>query len=497
MVADAASVGEAVRAARAAQADWARTPLAERAARGRALSRLLAERSDEIARVIHDAMGKTLVDAMATEVVPASLAASYYARIAPRVLGPRRVHRSSVFFATKATRLTRVPFGVVAIISPWNYPFGIPFHEVVQALLSGNAVMLKPATQAMAVGEAILRLVRDAGFPEGLLRLVRLPGAAASEALLEAGVDKIFFTGSTDAGRRIAERAAEKLVPVVLELGGSDAMIVLDDASIERAAAGALWAGMSNAGQSCAGVQRVLVEEPVRERFVKEIAAQAARLRSGGAELDTDMGPMANPAQKERVEEAVRQAEARGARVVARVGSTDGLYHPAVVLDGVNGSMAVLNDEVFGPVIAVVPVSGDDEAVSVANASRYGLTASVWSRDRRRAERIAGQLLVGTVMINDHMMSHGMAEVPWGGFRDSGSGRSHGEAGFLEMTRERAVIGELLSRAPRALWWYPYDRALYDGLASAIKLLHGRGLGKRLRAAGSVARMIMRTFRRS
>ena len=254
-------VKEAVRRAREAQVAWARTPLRERQAHAREMGRAVVARVDAIAEIISRSTGKTRMDALSTDVFPGAFMASYYARIAPRVLNPRRLGRSSVFFFNKVLHLTRVPFGVIGIISPWNYPFAIPLHEVIPALLAGNGVVLKVATQVQPVGEAIAEVVKAAGFPEGLFSLVHLPGAAAGDAMLASGVDKLFFTGSTATGKELMAKAAKRLVPVVLELGGNDPMIVLDDANLDRAAAGALWAGMSNAGQSCAGVERVYVQE--------------------------------------------------------------------------------------------------------------------------------------------------------------------------------------------------------------------------------------------
>jgi acyl-CoA reductase-like NAD-dependent aldehyde dehydrogenase len=492
--ADQVLAGE-MRRARAAQASWALTSVRDRVQRARRLSRLIAERADRLAEIISTSMGKTLVDAVSTEAVPAALAASYYARIAPRMLKPRVLRRSSILFFNKVSTLTRVPFGVVAVISPWNYPLGIPFHEIVPALLAGNAVLFKPAARTIAVGEAILDLVRDAGFPDALLQLVRLPGEVATEALLAAGVDKIFFTGSSASGKEVMAKAAERLVPVVLELGGSDAMIVLDDANIERAAAGALWAGMSNAGQSCAGVQRVFVDEAVWDSFIARLREKTGKLHVGADPgFDTDVGGMAAPGPRARVDEVLRIAKDRGARVVAHAGTADGLVHPVVILEESDTVHELMQEEVFGPVIVLARVHGEDEAVERANDSPYGLSASVWSRSRPRARRIAERLRVGSVTINDHLMSHGMAETPWGGFGWSGIGRSHGEIGFDEMTQPRAIVDDRLHRTPRAMWWYPYDRSLYEGMKGVLVALYGRGLVRRVRGAGRLLRAFMRSF---
>ena len=492
---DSASVVEAVRRARAAQQSWAETPIRERMARVRAMGREITARADDLAAVISRSTGKTRMDALSTEVVPGALMASYYARIAPRMLGPRTLEKSSILFFNKISTLTRVPFGVIGIISPWNYPFGIPLHELIPALLAGNGVILKVATQVQPVGDAIEELVRAAGFPPGLFHLAHLPGSAAAKAMLEAGVDKIFFTGSTETGKEVMGRAASRLVPVVLELGGNDPMIVLSDANLDRAAAGCLWAGLSNAGQSCAGVERVFVEEEAYDGFRDRLATRVRSLRVGAdTGFEVEVGALTSPEQKRKVEAVVSDAVRKGARVVAQTGPSSGLFHPLVILEDADASMDAMCDEVFGPVIALQKVRDEEEAIEKANDSRYGLSASVWSRSRRRARRVAGRLRAGSVTLNDHLMSHGMAETPWGGFGSSGIGRSHGELGFDEMTQPRVIIDDWLHRAPRNMWWYPHNRSVYEGLKGAIVALQGKGLFRRAAGLGRLVRTYMRSF---
>jgi acyl-CoA reductase-like NAD-dependent aldehyde dehydrogenase len=497
VVHDRASVIDAVRKAREIQRAWAETPLRERQARARAMGKAIVERADEIAEIISRSTGKTRMDALSTDVFPGALMASYYARIAPRMLGPRVLQRSSIMFFNKVSTLTRVPFGVIGIISPWNFPLGIPLHEVIPALLAGNAVVLKVATQVQPVGEAIAKVVREAGFPAGLFHLVHLPGAAAADAMLAAGVDKIFITGSCDTGKEVMAKAAARLVPVVMELGGNDAMIVLDDANLDRAVAGCLWAGLSNAGQSCAAVERVYVEEAAYAGFRDRLVARVEKLRVGpDLDFDVEVGSLTSAEQKRKVDAVVKDALKKGARVVARTGPSTGLFHPVLILENADASMRAMCEEVFGPVIALQKVKHEQEAVELANNSRYGLSASVWSRSRRRARHVAARLRVGSVTLNDHLMSHGMAETPWGGFGDSGIGRSHGELGFDEMTQPRVIVDDLLHRAPRNMWWYPHDRSVYEGLKGAMVALHGRGLLRRLAGTLRLVRTFMRSFSR-
>jgi succinate-semialdehyde dehydrogenase/glutarate-semialdehyde dehydrogenase len=484
--------------AREAQAAWAKVPVKRRAAYVRAMRDRIAARADGICELILHATGKTRVDAMSTEVLPLALAASWYAKTAPRVMRSRRLRGGHPFFFFKSSRIERVPWGVVGIISPWNYPFGIPLHDVMTALLAGNAVILKPATQTQSVGEAVADVVRSSGLPEGLFHLVSMPGRLAGRAMIAAGVDKLCFTGSTETGRDVMRTAAEGPVPVSLELGGSDAMIVLEDANLDRAVGGALWAGASNAGQSCCAVERVFVVEKVYAAFRQKLAKRAAVLRVGpDRNFDVDVGALSSPAQMKKVDGIVKDALAHGARIIASSGQSEGLFYPVVILEPGAGPIKALHEEIFGPVIVLAKVRDEAEAVIRANDSPYGLSASVWTPSNRRGMRVASQLAVGTVTLNDHMMSHGMAETPWGGFKGSGFSRTHGEAGLAEMSRIRVTIRDRMHRAPQTMWWYPHGRFVYEGLRAGITALYGKGLGRRLSALARFVRLFLRSFGRS
>lgn len=492
-------IAEAFTRARKAQPGWAALPYRERARMVRRVRDLIVERADEVARTISSDNGKTLVDALSAEVVPAVLAVGYYLKAARKVLRPRRARGGSLLLANKRGRLHAVPYGVVGIISPWNYPFTIPFSEVVMALLTGNAVILKVASDTPNVGRTLERLFQDSGLPPGVFGYVTVPGALAGPAFLDAGADKLFFTGSTAVGRTLASLAAPRLIPLVLELGGNDAAIVRADADLERAAAGILWAGFANAGQSCGGAQRILVQRTVYEPFLEALGRRVEALRVGpGSDFSSDMGPLASARQKQAVEAQVSACLAAGATVYARspVPPGDGNYLPALVLTGVTADMPVLNDEVFGPVVAVVPVDDDEEALRIANGSPLGLTASVWSRDRRQARQLALRIRAGAVMVNDHLMSHGLSETPWGGFGDSGTGRTHGEAGLAEMIRLQVVVDDLLPGVRKDLWWHPYSEGVYQGLKALMVLVGGRGPIARLGALARVLRFALRYWQK-
>lgn len=483
--------------AREAQPAWAALPVCRRAAAIRRLRQVVVDQADDLAATISRDNGKTRVDAIATEVLTAVLAADYYARKARRFLRDRRLGMGTILLANKRSRIARVPFGVVGIVSPWNYPFAIPFSEVVMALLAGNAVVLKVATQTQMVGRWLERAVQAAGLPEGLVAYVNLPGAQAGDAILAAGIDKLFFTGSVAVGKQLMAKAAATLTPVVLELGGNDPMLVCPDADLDRAAAGAAWAGLQNAGQSCGGVERIYVHRDVYGPFLDRLGAIVRALRVGrDTGFDVDIGAMTTRAQLETVRRHVDEAVAQGATIHAQSACPKGagLFLPAMVLTNVTHDMLVMREETFGPVVGVMPVADMDEAVHLANDSHLGLTASVWSRNRHTAMALARRLQAGVVTVNDHLMSHGLAETPWGGFKQSGIGRTHGRLGFDEMTQPRCLVTDLMPMVKRDLFWYPHGPAVYAGIRALLDLLHARNPFRRLAAAWRVTTFFPRTF---
>jgi succinate-semialdehyde dehydrogenase/glutarate-semialdehyde dehydrogenase len=306
--------------------------------------------------------------------------------------------------------------------------------------------------------------------------------------------------------------AAPKLLPLVLELGGADAAIVCDDADLDRAALGVLWSGFSNAGQSCGGAQRILVHQSVYESFLKKLIPLVEGLRLGSGR-DADMGSMTTLRQKHAVERDSEACIAGGAKIAARsplpqadqpgvspaegtpsanAPSGESLFLPALVLTGVTADMPVMAGEIFGPVVCVVPVADDQEALRIANDSAYGLTGSVWSRNPRRAKELAAKINAGAVMINDHLMSHGLAETPWGGFGSSGLGKTHGEQGFKEMLKAQVVVNDILPGVRRNLWWQPYSEKVYGGLRAITDVLAGTTLGQRLASLPKVAKLFFR-----
>lgn len=495
---DAREVTEAVARSRRAQASWAETPVADRAARVLAVRDHIVRHADELASAISRDNGKTRVDALATEVLPAAMAAGYYARRAETFLAAERPGASTWLLANKRSSVARIPYGVVGVISPWNYPFAIPFSEVVMSLLAGNGVVLKAASETQMVGRALEACIGAGGFPEGLFGYVNLPGREAGAAMLSAGVDKLFFTGSVSVGKTLMAEAAKTLTPLVLELGGNDAMLVCEDADLERAASGAVWAGFQNAGQSCGGVERVYVHESVHEPFLQALKRRVESLRVGpDRAFDVDVGSMTTARQLETVKAHVTDAIAHGATVFARSEAPGGpgLFHPAMVFTDVDHSMRLMREETFGPLLGVMKVRDMDEALGLANDSDLGLTGSVWSRDTRKAEALARRIRAGVVTVNDHLMSHGLPETPWGGFKLSGIGRTHGRLGFDEMTQPQVLVRHAVSAVRHDLWWHPHGPEVYGSIRGAMGLLYGPGIGSRARGLMALLKALPRMLR--
>ncbi len=485
--------------ARAVQKAWAELPVKERVAYMGRVREYMVEQAEAIAEVISKDNGKTRTDALTTEVFPAILAVAYYEKHTRRFLRTKRLRPGSILLSNKRSKIIRIPYGVIGIISPWNYPFSIPFSEVVMALLAGNAVVLKTATETQMVGRKLEECFSTATLPEGVFTYVNIPGRLAGSAFLKSGIDKVFFTGSVSVGKKLMGEAAETLTPMVLELGGNDAMLVCDDADLYRAASGGVWAGLQNCGQSCAGVERMYVHERVYEPFLELLKKRVEALRVGYDEnFNVDLGVMTTERQVETVKSHLADALAKGAVIFARSsqpeGDGSGNMLPAMVLTEVNHEMLVMREETFGPIVGVMKVKDMNEAVALANDSHLGLSSSVWSRNRKKAEELARQIHAGAVMINDHVMSHGMAETPWGGFKESGIGRTHGAIGFDEMTQPQVIVHDFMPFSRQNMWWFPHGKGKYRGLLGAIKFVHGRSISERVKGLRHLLKIFFRSF---
>ncbi|HNL09497.1 MAG TPA: aldehyde dehydrogenase family protein [Turneriella sp.] len=464
---------EIVARARRAQIEWAKLSFRQRAKYVLRMRRYITEHADELALTVSRENGKSRTDALATEVIPCSLAVKWYATNASRVLKEKNLRRSSWLFFNKQSKIIRVPWGVVGIISPWNYPLSIPFGEVVMALMAGNAVILKVAAVTLSCGKAIEDIVKSAGLPDGLFTHVIGSGGEVSTAMINGGVGKIFFTGSVPTGKKLMAQAAEKLVPLSLELGGKDPMIVLNDADLERATNGAAWAGYQNAGQSCGGVERIYVQSGVYQQFVELLAQKTRAMRHGAdADFNVDMGAVTTKDQLNTIQSHLKSAIKKGAKVVAESQPAAsagklGNFMPATLVTNVDHTMPLMREETFGPILPVMKFETIEEAIQLANDCSMGLTASIWTKSNKLGKKIAPQIQAGVITINDHLYTHGLSETPWGGFKESGLGRTHSALGLEEMTQPQIVNWDLLN-PPRNLWWFPFSPETYQALKSAL-----------------------------
>lgn len=489
-----AEIPEIMARSRQAQVLWAAQSVAARCAVIRRLCESLYARRTDLAEAVTRETGKPHVEALFSDVLISLETAKYYARFGPKLLADERVPHHNVAVLAKSGRLRFEPYGVIAIIAPWNYPLAIALSQVIPAIAAGNCVVLKPSELTPACGQMIFECFEAAGFPADLLQVVQGAGEAAS-ALIEARPDKVFFTGSVNTGRKVAEACARQLIPSVLELGGKDAMIVLADADIDAATSAAVWGGFTNCGQACISVQRIYAEQPIAEQFAERCAAKTKLLRLGpGSDPENEIAPMVRTNSSDHIEAQLLDATQKGAHILTggwrRPDLGPNYFEPAV-LTNVNHSMRLMQDETFGPVIAIQSVQSADEAVALANDSVFGLSASVWSKDRRRGRHIAESIRAGAVMVNDVASYFGMAEAPHGGHGLSGWGRAHSRVGLLEMVQVKYLDVDLLPRWPKA-WWFGYNSEVAAVAEQFIDFCYAPGWWQRWRNAGAVLKALLR-----
>jgi acyl-CoA reductase-like NAD-dependent aldehyde dehydrogenase len=492
--ADAGAIEAAVARARAAQPSWAALGLRRRIDVLREFQRRLHENKSEIAAAITREAGKPLAEALVTEVLVVLDAARFLIDNTWGLLRDEPVPHGNLATKMKSGWLVREPHGVIGIISPWNYPFSIPATETLAALVAGNAVVLKPSELTPLIALELASLLYAAGVPKDVFQVVVGEGAAGA-ALLRSPIDKLVFTGSVATGKRIAAAAAERLLPVVLELGGKDPMLVLDDADVDVASSAAVWGAFVNAGQACLSVERCYVHRSLYESFARACAEKTKQLHVGnGMDSQTDMGPMIHERQLRIVEGHVEDARARGARFLAgglRLPHLGLNFYAPTVLANVTHDMRIMREETFGPVLPIMAFEDDGEAVRLANDSEYGLAASVWTRDGKRGERLARRIHAGTVMVNDVVSCFGISEAPHGGVKASGLGRTHGRFGLDEMVRVKYLD---IDRMPgrKKVWWHGYGESFRRQMEGFLDMQFARGLGARLRGAMRAAGVLRR-----
>ncbi|MFU2015504.1 aldehyde dehydrogenase family protein [Peribacillus butanolivorans] len=437
---------------------WSKLPIKERLQYLKCLRLLMVKKMDEIAEVISKDTGKVKIEALVADIMPTIDAIKHIEKHAVKALSRQKVS-TPLMLIGKKSYIDYMPRGTVLVISPWNYPLQLAMVPILNALAGGNTVIAKPSEVTPLVGMCIDNLFHEAGFPEGTVQFAH-GGKDLGASLTEQKPDYIFFTGSVRTGKIIGEVAAKQLIPSTLELGGKDPMIVLRDANLERAVNGALWGAFTNSGQVCMSVERIYVERPVYKEFLSLLKEKANSLKQG-TRLSDDIGSMTFPAQIDIVAGHLEDALNKGAILESGTSPNDWktgqtYFIPPTILSNVNHSMKVMKEETFGPVLPVVPFDTEEEVVRLANDTEYGLNSSVWTMDTVKANRVASQLVTGAVTINDVLITVANHHLPFGGTKQSGIGRYHGEQGMRIFCHEKAIMIDNGKKSSE-IQWYPYE----------------------------------------
>jgi len=482
-------VADAVTRGREAFQSWRRTSFAERKQLVMAAREVILSEMDEIALLISRESGKPVAEALSMEIAPVLDLMQHFARNAEKLLKPRKIGIGLYALMGRSSRIVYQPLGVVGIIPAWNYPFSIPLGEAVMALMAGNTVVIKPSELTPFIGLKIAEIVEQAAkpvrAPDNLVQVVTGAGETGA-ALVDAAPDKIMFTGSVATGKRIAAAAAKNLTSTVLELGGKDPMIVFEDANLELAAGAAVWGAFCNAGQSCSSVERLYVHESVVAELTQKIVEKTKQIKVGNGDDQTvSMGAMSSERQIAIVKDHIAQFVADGAKIEIGGRSADTpvrmsvastrteadksvgtpLFYEPTVISGATNDMRAMREETFGPTLPIATFKTEDEAIRLANDSEFGLTASVWTRNYSRGRRVAEQIEAGSVCVNEVLYTHGIGQTPWGGFKNSGRGRTHGVEGLMELVQPQHIHVNRVALLPDA-WWMPYS-------ANAVETFRG------------------------
>jgi len=476
-----AEVRRIVARARKAQAAWAVLPVEERASRLLRLRDALADRAEDLVQTVSRECGKPRHEALVHEVTTLLDLAGWVCKHAPAALAPERVplhlmkHRSS--------EVQHVPRGVVGVLSPWNFPLVIPMGSVLAALVAGNACVVKPSEVTPLVMLEAKKIYDSTGLPEDLFAVI-VGYAPTGQALLDAGIDYCVFTGAVETGRKIAAACGQRLIPCVMELGGKAPLLACEDCDLERTARAVVFGGLANSGQVCIAVERVYAHARVYEPLLERVRALVGELRQGDpAEDFFDLGAITSARQIEVARRHVEDALQKGARLLCggRALPGPGQFFEPTVLAHCDATMTVMNEETFGPVVPIMRVASDDEAVALANDSRLGLNAYVFTRDKARARRLAERIEAGSVVVNDVLSNYAAVETPFGGIKQSGFGRVHGVDALRAMCVQKHLSFDRVAPPAHDPFWFPYTAKSYHWLQRGMRLLFSGGsLAKRI-----------------
>ncbi|BBB31825.1 succinate-semialdehyde dehydrogenase (NADP+) [Thermotomaculum hydrothermale] len=454
-------VRKEVDAAREGLSVWGNLSLSERVKILKNILKKIKERKDEFVKVVMEDAGKVKQDAI-VEIFTTVNHIHYLTKKGYKYLKPEK--RSSGYFKNYKCFVQFKPWGVVGIISPWNYPLILTATPLFHALLAGNTVVLKPSEITTKVSLLLEEVCKEAGLPDNVFRVVTGDGSTGRE-LVESNVDMVCFTGSTAVGIEIAKKCSERLIPYVLELGGKDNAIVFEDADLGRAAAGIVWGGISNGGQTCIGVENVLVEESIYDKFIEMLKNEVEKIPK------EDLGAVINSIQFEKIEYHIEDALKKRAELVCGGKRLDDYHFEPTVLKDITPDMKVFYEETFGPILGVMKFNSEEELIKIANSLEYGLNGSIWTKDRNKAERIAKKLDTGTMCINDCLTNYLITDLPFGGVKKSGIGRVHGVEGVRAFAKMQSITVRKFG-LKKELWWYPYSKKIINLFLKAIKILY-------------------------
>jgi len=448
----------AVKRARLAQEHWRQWPVGKRVAALKSAAKTMLRLRAEVIELSRVEMGKVEIEGLFNEALGPLETVAGWAKLVKRSMRPRAVGLNPLSFPKKSAQIDHVPRGVVGVIAPWNYPVSGLYRSTIPALMTGNAVILKPSEYTPRTSAWFVSCLATE-LPEDVVQVVQGAGPVGAE-LIDAGIDACVFTGSPGSGRKVRLQCAERGIPCSIEMGGKDPAIVLADCDLPRTVAGITHWALSNAGQACGAVEIAYVDESIADEFVERLRRAWTKLRVGPGKF-ADVGPLANRRQFDIVAEQIADAKAKGAKLICGgEPAGPGLWYPATILDRCDASMSVIADETFGPVLAVVRVAGAAEAISAANRARYGLGASIWTSDLDRARRLAERLEVGVVTVNNHAFSGAIPALPWSGMRETGFGVANGIESLPTFVRPRTLVVDASSS--REPFWMPYDRSLWE-----------------------------------
>ncbi len=464
---------------RAIQKRWVVTSIKSRLTLLKKLLYYVSDNIEDIAKVIHQETGKPKIEAINSDVIAGMGAIRFSIDVLKKVLKPKKIPfkgmKLPMRYMGRSSYIVPKPVGVVGIISPWNFPFGIPFSQIIMAIAVGNSVILKPSSSTVLTGLKIGEVFEKAGFPKDLVQVVPGDGNIIGNALAKSDVDRLIFTGSVVVGKEIMKNASQRLTPVALELGDKSPMVVFNDTDLERTVNGALWNSFVNSGQVCASIKRIYVQESVYDEFVIKLKDAVQKLRQGWNwdDPNIDIGPLINKSALEKIEKHIERAKEQGATIITggkRNPDLKGYFFEPTIITNVKQSDDVVQEEIFGPIIAILKFSSEEEAIRLANDTKFGLFGSVWTIDLNKGKRVAEQLTMGTVAVNNHTYTYGLPQTPWGGNKNSGFGRTHGLLGFQELLEPHHVHVDK-GKFRKDLWWFPYNKQKLNAQYDIMKVL--------------------------